>query len=122
MTSFLLLLLLCHCTSLRSGFRLTQRFSYAVSCSSAGDKAERNVTSYKQEDLMLKASKNSGGKGPEYRVLIPEGMNPTLSPAEKKVAERLEGLKAEDPKKTDLELLKEELRRVIETMSKNEPL
>ena len=71
---------------------------------------------------MLKASKNSGGKGPEYRVLIPEGMNPTLSPAEKKVAERLEGLKAEDPKKTDLELLKEELRRVIETMSKNEPL
>ena len=70
---------------------------------------------------MLKASRNNG-KGPEYKVLIPEGMNPTLSPAEKKVVERMEELKAEDPKKTDLELLKEELRRVIETMSKNNPL
>ena len=70
---------------------------------------------------MLKASRNNG-KGPEYKVLIPEWMNPTLSPAEKKVVERMEELKAEDPKKTDLELLKEELRRVIETMSKNNPL
>ena len=70
---------------------------------------------------MLKASKKNG-RGPEYNVVIPEGMNPTLSPAEQKVVDRMEELKAEDPKKTDLELLKEELRRVIESMSKNNPL
>lgn len=67
---------------------------------------------YSQDSLMLKASNGDAS----YRVVLPSGMDPSLTPAEKKVAERLQASLAEDPKKTDLDLLKEELKRMLDSM------
>jgi hypothetical protein len=67
---------------------------------------------YSKDSLMLKG----GITDTSYRVVLPSGMDPSLTAAEQKVAERIQASLAEDPKKSDLDLLKEELRRIIDSM------
>jgi hypothetical protein len=67
---------------------------------------------YSKEDLKLKASPLP----PSYQVVLPKGMDPTLSAAEQKVADRIKASLEEDPNKSDLDILREELRKIIEKM------
>jgi hypothetical protein len=77
---------------------------------------ERNPSElYKDEDIRLRAFLPQS-----YAVILPKGMDPDLTAAEKIVAERKEAAKAENPGKTDLDLLKEELRRMISQMEEKQ--
>lgn len=74
-----------------------------------------NGTSYSKKDVMLNVAKQSSSAA--YRVQLPKGMEfPTLTPKQQIVADRMrESLKV-DSTKSDLDLLKEELRIIIEKL------
>lgn len=77
----------------------------------------RNQTyaNYSKKDVMLNVAKQSPSAA--YRVELPKGMNyPTLTAKEQIVADRVRESLKEDSSKTDLDLLKEELRIMIEKL------
>jgi hypothetical protein len=67
---------------------------------------------YSEEDVRLRAVKSA----PEYRVQLPKGMDPSLSDAEKEIVEKKEAAQRENPEMTELDLLKAQLRQMLERM------
>lgn len=77
----------------------------------------RNQTSatYSKKDVMLNVAKQNPSAA--YRVQLPKGMSfPTLTAKEQIIADRVKESLKEDSSKTDLDLLKEELRKIIEKL------
>lgn len=78
-------------------------------------KVDRNSTIYRKKDVMLNVAKQALSEA--YSVKLPKGMeNPVLTVKEQVIADRMKQSLEEDPTKTDLDLLKEELRKIIEKM------
>lgn len=78
-------------------------------------KSDQNSTIYTREDVMLRVAKQTLSGA--YSVKLPKGMdNPVLTVKEQVISDRIKQSLEEDPTKTDLDLLKEELRKIIEKM------
>ena len=76
--------------------------------------ANQNSTSYSKKEVMLNVAKQSSTA---YSVQLPKGMSyPVLTAKEQVVADRVKLSLEENPNKSDLDLLKEELRKIIERM------
>jgi hypothetical protein len=81
----------------------------------ADGKSDHNSTIYKKKDVMLNVAKQTLSEA--YSVKLPKGMeNPVLTLKEQVISDRIKQSLEEDPTKTDLDLLKEELRKIIEKM------
>ena len=83
-----------------------------------GRKSEdsRNGTSYSKKDVMLNVAKQAPSAA--YRVQLPKGMEyPTLSPQQQVVEDRRKASLEKEPGKSDLDLLKEELQRIIDSFN-----
>lgn len=77
--------------------------------------SETNGTSYSKKEVMLNVAKQSPSAA--YRVQLPKGMEyPTLTAKQQIVADRMRESLKEDSGKSDLDLLKEELRIIIEKL------
>lgn len=75
----------------------------------------RSYANYSKKDVMLNVAKQSVSAA--YRVELPKGMSyPTLTAKEQVIADRMRESLKEDSSKTDLDLLKEELRKIIEKL------
>ena len=79
-----------------------------ASVSSIAPDREGNYT-YTEEQLLLRGKR---GTSAAFAVVLPKGFDASLSQAEKDVADRIEEAKTEG--KTDLDLLKEELRKTLD--------
>lgn len=75
---------------------------------------KQNGTSYSKKEVMLNVAKQPSAA---YKVQLPKGMSyPVLSKKEQVVADRVKQSLEENPNKSDLDLLKEELRKIIEKL------
>jgi len=88
--------------------RHTTSFSAAATPTAAPDRGPAGGN-YTEDQLLLRAKR---GASAAYAVVLPKGFDASLSSAEKEVADRIEEAKNEG--KTDLDLLKEELRRTLD--------
>jgi hypothetical protein len=78
-------------------------------------KTDKNSTIYRKKDVMLNVAKQTVSEA--YSVKLPKGMeNPVLTVKEQVISDRIKQSLEEDPTKTDLDLLKEELRKIIEKL------
>jgi hypothetical protein len=78
------------------------------------DAENTNGTSYSKKEVMLNVAKQSSAA---YKVQLPKGMSyPVLTKKEQVVADRVKQSLEENPNKSDLDLLKEELRKIIEKL------
>ena len=76
-----------------------------------------NGTSYSRKDVMLNVAKQAPSAGAAYRVQLPKGMEyPTLTPKQQIVADRMRESLKQDSGKSDLDLLKEELKKIIDNL------
>lgn len=74
----------------------------------------QNGTSYSKKEVMLNVAKQPSAA---YKVQLPKGMSyPVLTKKEQVVADRVKQSLEENPNKSDLDLLKEELRKIIEKL------
>ena len=77
--------------------------------------SETNSTLYSRKEVMLNVAKQTPSTA--YRVQLPKGMEyPTLTAKQQIVADRMRESLKEDSSKSDLDLLKEELRMIIERL------
>jgi hypothetical protein len=75
---------------------------------------KQNGTSYSKKEVMLNVAKQPSAA---YKVQLPKGMSyPVLTKKEQVVADRVKQSLEENPNKSDLDLLKEELRKIIEKL------
>ena len=78
--------------------------------------SSQNGASYSKKEVMLNVAKQTPSEA--YRVQLPKGMEyPTLSPQQQVVEDRRKAALEKEPGKSDLDLLKEELQRIIDSFN-----
>lgn len=79
--------------------------------------ASTNKAGYTDEDLYLKR----GTSRPEYRVIVPEGYDVSMSEKERATIEKKQEAQQGNSTKSDLDILREEMRALVERMAKGPP-